>query len=110
MKMSMPAARVTSVLEQMTKHDVAGGEEGGVERREEAQAAADPGGGALGEVGCRAGRRDDHWADERENEDRQRRLPSAAAHSKQAEEAAQRAKPGDTQHGGEQKQRRRGTD
>src|SRR5262249_40212586 len=108
--MSMPTAQVASVLEQMTEHDVAGGEEGGVERHEQAQPPADPGGGAVREGWRRTGRPDEHPAEQGENEDRQRGLPGTAAYGKQAEEAAQRAQPGDAQHGDEQEQGRRGTD
>src|SRR6516225_8190225 len=103
-------ARLASVLEQMPEHDVADSEVGGVERHEQAQPPADPRGAAVREVFRRLGRRDDHRADQREHQDRQRGLPSTAAHREQAEEAAHRAQPGDAQRGGEQKQRRRGTD
>src|SRR5947208_5009299 len=109
-EMSMPGGRVASVLEQMPEHEVAGRQVGSVERREQAQPPADPGRGAAREVCRRLGRRDDHRAGEREHQDRQRGLPGAAAHGEQAEEAAQDAEPGDTKHGGEQKQCWRGTD
>src|SRR6516225_1073978 len=103
-------ARLASVLEQMPEHDVADSEVGGVERHEQAQPPADPRGAAVREVFRRLGRRDDHRADQREHQDRQRGLASTAADREQAEEAAHRAQPGDAQRGGEQKQRRRGTD
>src|SRR5215469_9453098 len=108
--MSMPRGGPTSVFEQMTEHEVADRQVGGVEGNEQAQPSTDPRGGSVGEIRRRLRRRDDHRTHEREDEDRQRGLAGAAAHREQAEEAAQRAQPGNTQHGGEQEQRGRGTD
>src|SRR3954452_9726857 len=100
MEMSMPA----SVFEQVTEHDVADGQEGGVEGHEQADPATDPGCAALREPFCRPGRRDDHRTHEWKNEDRQRGLPGAAAHGEQAEETAERTQSADAQDGGEREQ------